>query len=230
LDWGRDALVTVVVPAFNAATTIDETLLCVRSQTHRSLEILVVDDGSKDATADLVSRHAQVDPRVKLIRHQTNRGVAAARNTAIAAGRGEFIAPIDADDLWHPQKIERQVQAMIRHGPNVGLVYTWSALLDGESRVIALGERYVLRGDVLRDLCEWSIVGNGSNPLMRAHAVRQVGCYDSSLLERHAQGCEDWSLYLAIAERFAFDVVPEYLTGYRRSSTSMSNDLAQMWR
>jgi glycosyltransferase involved in cell wall biosynthesis len=222
-------LVTVLVPAFNAAATIDETLLSVRAQTHAALEIIVVDDGSTDATAAIVEQHVRADRRIILIR-QPNNGVAAARNTAIAAGKSAFIAPIDADDLWHPMKIEKQLAAMHAGGPNVGLVYTWSAILDEHSRVTQFAGRYHQEGDVLRSLCEFNMVGNGSSPLMRAEAVRQVGGYDSSLVGRGAQGCEDWALYLAIAERFEFALVREYLTGYRRLPTSMSSDIDQMWR
>lgn len=88
-------LVTVVIPAYNAAATIDETLLSVRSQSHRRLEILVVDDGSKDATAHIVQRHCAEDSRIRLIR-QRNSGVAAARNRGVAEATGDFVAPIDA--------------------------------------------------------------------------------------------------------------------------------------
>jgi glycosyltransferase involved in cell wall biosynthesis len=224
-----EELVTVLVPAFNAAATIDETLTSVRLQTHVALEIIVVDDGSTDTTAAIVERHMQDDCRVKLIR-QSNGGVAAARNTAIAACKSKFIAPIDADDLWHPTKIEKQLAAMFAGGSNVGLVYTWSALLDEQSRVTSLAGRYFQQGNVLTSLCEFNMVGNGSNPLMRVEVVRQVGGYDESLADRGAQGCEDWALYLAISERFEFVVVPEYLTGYRRLLTSMSSDFDQMWR
>lgn len=223
-------LVTVIVPAYNAAATIDETLLSVRAQSHASLQIIVVDDGSADSTAQIVERHAGADARVTLIRHSTNRGVAAARNTAIAAAKGDLIAPIDADDLWHPLKIEKQVTIMRSAGRRVGLVYTWSALLDRQSQVTALAGQYFHDGDVLSALCKSNLVGNGSSPLMRAVAVRQAGGYDSSLVRLNAQGCEDWALYLAIAESFEFAVVPEYLTGYRALPTSMSTDIGQMWR
>jgi glycosyltransferase involved in cell wall biosynthesis len=226
----QEDLVTVVVPAYNAAATIGETLLSVCAQTHESLEIIVVDDGSTDATAQIVERHTRADSRITLIRQPMNTGVAAARNTAIAAGKGELIAPVDADDVWHPLKIEKQVAAMRGGGRKVGLVYTWSALLDGQSRVTALAGQYFHEGNVLTSLCEFNMVGNGSSPLMRAEAVRQVGGYDASLVGLKAQGCEDWALYLAIAERFEFAVVPEYLTGYRQLPTSMSSDIAQMWR
>jgi glycosyltransferase involved in cell wall biosynthesis len=223
-------LVTVIVPAYNAAATIDETLLSVRAQSHASLQIIVVDDCSVDSTAQTVERHVQVDARVVLIRHPVNRGVAAARNTAIAVAKGDLIAPIDADDLWHPLKIEKQVAVMRHGGRRVGLVYTWSALLDEQSRVTALAEQCLFEGNVLRSLCEFNLVGNGSSPLMRAEAVKQAGGYDASLVGLNAQGCEDWALYLAIAESFDFAVVPEYLTGYRGLPASMSTDVGQMWR
>jgi glycosyltransferase involved in cell wall biosynthesis len=230
ITFPPEDLVTVIVPAYNAAATIDETLLSVRAQSHACLEIIVVDDGSVDSTAQIVERHAQADARVALIRHPTNKGVAAARNTAIAAAKSDLIAPIDADDLWHPLKIERQVAAMRQGGRKVGLIYTWSALLDAQSRVTALAGRYLFDGNVLTTLCEFNLVGNGSSPLMRADAVKQAGGYDSSLVRLHAQGCEDWALYLAIAESFEFVAVPEYLTGYRSLPASMSTDASQMWR
>lgn len=105
-------LVSVVIPAFNAEATIDETLCSVRSQSHERLEIIVVDDGSTDDTVAVAERHADRDPRITIIR-QDNAGVAAARNAGWQAARAEFIAFIDADDLWAPGKIERQLQAMI---------------------------------------------------------------------------------------------------------------------
>jgi glycosyltransferase involved in cell wall biosynthesis len=224
-----EQLVTVVIPAYNAEGTIGETLESVRAQSHAHLEIIVVDDGSTDGTAEVVERHRLMDARISLLR-QSNQGVAAARNAAIAIGKGDVIAPVDADDLWHPLKIEKQLAAMRRGGDQVGLVYTWSAILDEHGRVTQYGGQYHEEGNVLHSLCEYNMIGNGSSPLLRAEAVRQVGGYDASLVSLNAQGCEDWALYLAIAERFSFALVPEYLTGYRRSPTSMSTDLDQMWR
>lgn len=122
-------LVSVVIPAYNAESTIDDTLRSVRGQTHRELEIIVVDDGSTDRTTSVVKAHAAADGRVTLIA-QENAGVAAARNAGWQSARSAFIAFVDADDLWAPSKIERQLEVILRGGLRVGLVYTWWALID----------------------------------------------------------------------------------------------------
>ena len=84
-----------------------------------------MDDGSRDRTPEIALAHAAADPRVRLIR-QANAGVAAARNLGVAEAKASLVAPVDADDLWAPTKIERQVAALRRGGPEVALVYTWS--------------------------------------------------------------------------------------------------------
>jgi glycosyltransferase involved in cell wall biosynthesis len=220
-------LVTVVIPACNAAATLDETLHSVRAQTYRHLEIIVVDDGSRDATAVIAERHAAEDPRVRLI-IQANAGVAAARNRGIAAATGELIAPIDADDLWRPQKIEQQVAALRAGGPAVALVYTWSARIDANSRILdqSPGARHA--GTVTYQICRSNFIGNGSAVLMRKSAVEEAGQYDPSLRARSAEGVEDWLLYFRIATRHQFAVVPDHLTGYRFLPTSMSANIGKM--
>lgn len=222
-------LVSVVIPAYNAERTIDETLCSARYQTHANLEILVVDDGSKDATADIVLRHAAIDSRVRLIT-QANGGVAMARNRGIAEARSELIAPLDSDDLWSPTKIEKQLQALNRGGPKVALVYTWFAVIDEKGSVRDLEHRPLDSGTVLRRMCAGNLVGNGSSPLMRKSAILEAGGFDPGLRSAHAQGCEDLLLYFRISERHEFAVVPEHLTGYRRHADAMSEDALQMLR
>jgi glycosyltransferase involved in cell wall biosynthesis len=222
-------LVSVIIPAFNAAATIDETLHSVRAQSFRDLDIVVVDDGSTDDTATHVLRHRQDDPRVRLVR-QSNGGVARARNLGIDQALGELIAPVDADDLWHPRKIERQMQALQLGGDRVGLVYCWYAVIDEESRIIDHGGEDRDEGDVIGRMCTGNLVGNGSAALMRKQAVIDAGGYDPDLRDQNAQGCEDWKLYFRIAERHHFAVVPAYLVGYRWSDRNMSSDSAKMLR
>ena len=225
---GEDA-VTAIIPAYNAEATLDETLRSVRAQTHRALEILVVDDGSRDGTPAIALAHAAADPRVRLIR-QDNAGVAAARNRGIEEARATLIAPVDADDLWAPTKIERQVAALRRGGPRVALVYTWSMLIDRESRVVGFSGREMWEGDVLARMCRGNLVGNGSAALMRRDAVLEAGGFDPTLRARRAQGCEDLLLYCRIAARHHAAVVPDFLTGYRQNDETMSRDVVQMHR
>jgi glycosyltransferase involved in cell wall biosynthesis/peptidoglycan/xylan/chitin deacetylase (PgdA/CDA1 family) len=227
---GTDApLVTAIVPAFNAEKTIDATLKSVRAQTYRHLEILVVDDGSTDRTAALVDAHARDDARVRLIR-QPNAGVASARNRGIVESRADFIAPIDSDDLWMPTKIEKQMAMMLSRGRRCGLVYTWQITIDEHGRVVSPRPKWEVEGYVLPRILYGNLVGGGSPALMRKQAVIEAGGYDASLHEQHAQGCEDFKLYLQIAERYDFAVIREYLTGYRELPDAMSMDLLQMVR
>jgi glycosyltransferase involved in cell wall biosynthesis len=224
------SLVTVVLPAHEAATSIERTLASALAQTYAPLEVVVVDDGSTDGTAAAVERLAAKDARVRLIR-QPALGVAAARNRGLVAARGELVATLDADDLWHPRKIECQVEAMRAGGPAVGLVYCWFSLVDAEDRVIE--RRYgvcEIEGRVHSCLAVFNFVGNGSTPLMRRDLMLAVGGYDESLQKAAAWGCEDWLLYLRLAERAEFRVVREFLVGYRRTAGTMSRDVRRMRR
>ena len=222
-------LVSVVIPAFNASATIDETLRSVRSQSHRELDIIVVDDGSIDDTVAIVQRHAVTDPRIRIIR-QSNAGVAAARNAGWRAARADFIAFIDADDLWAPSKTEQQLQAMIDGGDRTGLVYSWYAWIDVNSHVSVRCDPVFHAGEVLDYLFEGNFIGNGSSALVRREALVAVNGFDSRLRASGAQGCEDLLFYCRVAEVYHFAVVPEYQIGYRYLPNNMSSDMARMFR
>jgi glycosyltransferase involved in cell wall biosynthesis len=193
------------------------------------LEIIVVDDGSSDRTSEIAQQHAVSDARVRLI-WQKNAGVAAARNRGIAESTGEYIAPLDADDLWKPDKLSRQLQRFEEAGSQCGLVYTWFALIDENGRILMQDTRSKAEGRVLEAMCERNIVGNGSSPLILRAAIEAVGGYDTHLREVGAQGCEDYKLYFRIAEEFDFALVPDILTGYRATNGSMSRNYWQMVR
>ena len=224
-----DTLVTVIVAAYNSSRTIDETLRGIRSQSHTALEILVVDDGSTDDTSAIVRRHAAVDPRIRLIR-QANAGVAATRNRGIAEARGLFVAPIDGDDLWAPTKIAEQVAVMHAGGPRIGLVYTWSVMIDAESLVTGKPHARTEAGDVLQAICRSNLLGNGSAALVRTDVARAAGGFDTRLRALRAEGCEDIAFYIRVAEQHHFGVVPKPLTGYRQLPNSMSDDGLRMYR
>lgn len=180
-------LVSVVMPAWNAAATIARSIESVLTQGHRQVELLVVDDASTDATAELVAGHAAADARVKLVRQAANGGVAAARNAGIAAARGEFVAFLDSDDWWHPRKLELQLAQMRRAGASVS--YCRYQRVGEDGRVLSLVEppREVTHADMLRS----NFIGN-----LTGLYARSLG--DGEFL---SVGHEDYVFWLQMVKR-----------------------------
>ena len=224
----RPGLVSAIIPAYNDAATVERTISSVLNQTYPDVEALVVDDGSTDETAVLVRRMADIDRRIKLLQ-KANGGLVSARNYGIAHASGEFIAPIDADDIWHPTKTEKQVAVMRDRGDRVGLVYCWSRAIDAEDRVLWDVSPCSLRGNVYAALIIRNFLPSGA-PLVRRRCVEEIGGYDETLSARGATCCEDLKFNLDIAERFDFDLVAEFLFSYRVRAGSMSTNIGAMLR
>jgi glycosyltransferase involved in cell wall biosynthesis len=222
-------LVSVIVPAFNAAETVRDAVRSALNQTHRNLEVIIVDDGSTDQTQVIAACLVESDPRVCYVR-KDNGGVASARNRGIAEAQGEFVATLDADDLWHPTKLERQLERFEESGRETALVYVWCRWIDGFGNVTGAAPPSRLEGSILPEMCLGNVVISGSNALIRREALIAAGGFDETLRSRAGQGCEDWKLYLQIAERHKIAMVPEYLVGYRVLRGSMSDDFEQMMR
>jgi glycosyltransferase involved in cell wall biosynthesis len=214
------SLVSVIIPAFNAAKHISQALNSVLSQTYEAIEVIVVNDGSSDATSSIVEEFVRRDSRVQLI-WQNNAGVGAARNTAIEKSRGEYIAPLDADDFWFPQKLEKQVACMERCS-ETGLVYCWSQLIDEQGDFLGDGYPATLEGRLRHELVLRNFIGCASVPLFRRTALEKVGLYLTRAEQGGWQGCEDWDLALRIAEIYCISVVAELQVAYRQVRSSMS--------
>jgi glycosyltransferase involved in cell wall biosynthesis len=218
--------VSCIIPAFNAAKYVEASVESMRGQTYSNLEIIVVDDGSTDETARRVLAIAEQDSRVRLVQ-QANQGVAAARNTGIEQSRGEFLAPLDADDIWYPEAVEQMLQPFLQH-PDVGLVYAWYVNLKDNGLPNGYFSAATVQGDVLPTLICDNIIGTASAMLIRRKCLDQVGMYTTRFRDQQAQGCEDWDLSIRIAERYRFSVVPRFLVGYRSTDSSMSADPVSM--
>jgi len=226
-----DPLVTVVVPAYNAARTLADTLRSVSLQSYANLEILIVDDGSSDRTAGIAADFCRRDRRATLLK-QENGGVASARNLGIRHARGEFVAPIDADDIWHPTKIERQVEAALRAAEPPGFVYAFCRRVDEQGRVFHCDPQFTVRGPAVWRQIYWNVAGNGSSMLARRSAIIEAGGYDESQRAAGLEGNEDLLLQLQIAKHHPVECVPEYLVGYRLTQGAMSSDpdlMFQSW-
>ena len=111
----KQDLVSVVMPVYNAADTVTESVQSVQAQTWSDWELVVVDDGSKDSSVEILTDLSEKDPRIRLFRQEHNSGVAAARNRGIQEANGQYIAFLDSDDLWRPEKLEKQIAFMGEH-------------------------------------------------------------------------------------------------------------------
>ena len=221
------ALVSVVVPSYNASRFIRETLDSVLAQTYRDFEVIVVDDGSTDHTPDIVADYARRDSRIRLV-SQPNSGVGVARNRGIAEASGVFFAPLDADDIWYPQKLEKQVESLERGGEEWGYAYCWSKSINERGEAFLPFAHWPIRGNVFYALIYRNIIGNASVPLFRTSAVREIGGYRTRAEQGGAQGCEDWDLSLRVAAKYLVDEVSDYLVGYRQISSTMSSNVLGM--
>jgi glycosyltransferase involved in cell wall biosynthesis len=214
--------VSVIIPAYNAMQYLPETMASVMEQTYRDFEIVLVDDGSSDHIREWVE--AQNFFQLKLI-SQENRGLSGARNTGIRAARGTYLALLDADDLWEPTKLEKQVQ-VLDSDREAALVYTWMALVDEKGVLTGRYYKRIEEGDVWKPMLTSNLVGCGSVPLIRRTCLDKVGYFDENL----KSFAEDWDLWLRMARQYSFRVVKEALVYYRQRGDSASKDWAAMER
>jgi glycosyltransferase involved in cell wall biosynthesis len=209
--------VSVIIPSYNCEAYIAETIGGVLGQTLRDVELIVVDDGSTDRTCEIVAAYGA---RVRLLT-QKNAGVCAARNFGIREARGQYICLMDHDDYWFPDKLELQLEQMLRH-PEVGLVYSsfiwWHPGEDGNfpdhdsfdqaSFPVGIDERFSgwIYHELLLDC--WVLT---SAALIRAEVFDKCGMYDESL-----PYSEDWDLWLRISREYPFIKLKRPLTLYRQ--------------
>lgn len=207
--------VSVVIPAYNAAPYIAQAIESVLSASATPSELIVVDDGSTDETAAIVDRFPSPVRRV----HQANRGVAAALNTGILESRGELVAFQGADDVWLPNKLDRQLD-VFRNAPDVGLVYTGFACVDAELRPLGTP---VIPPSKPRHPFDVLFPGNAvaaGTVLIRRHWLERVGLHETAGLL-----AEDWDLWIRLAAagcRFAG--VPAALLLYRIHGKNLTAD------
>jgi len=182
--------VSVVMPAYNVAPFILESVRSVLGQSFQDLELIVVDDGSRDGTADRLL--AVKDPRLQIIQ-QVNRGSSSARNSGIKLASCEYVGFIDADDLWAPNKLETHITFLEQH-PEVDLTFSRSELIDENGNPTGRTSALVSGEISFQDLLTENVVNNGSAVVMRRKALDLAGHFDTEL-----EACVDWDLWLRVA-------------------------------
>lgn len=214
-------LVSVLVPAYNCETYVAEAVSSMLSQTFADFELLVIDDGSTDATrAALESIH---DPRLRLVSNPRNLGLIATLNRGLDLATGRYIARMDADDISAPERLEKQVEFLESH-PDVDVLGTMVNLIDEEGRIFGSLSNYPTSAEDVRTylLRECCLVH--PTVMFRKEVVRAAGGYDASA--RHA---EDYDLWLRLSDRHLIANLPEKLVSYRmhRNQVSIKNIVTQ---
>jgi GT2 family glycosyltransferase len=213
-------LVSIIIPTYNRSRLLREAVESALAQTYPNVEVIVVDDGSADDTAQVM---AQYDSRLCYIR-QANRGVAAARNTGIRASRGEYLTFLDDDDRFLPTKVERQVR-LLSSQPKSGLVHCRYYRADGEGHLLDKPS-LLPQGDILDSLVRWNFVWVGG-PLVRRECFERVGVFD----EAGPQITADWDMWLRIARAgYEFGCVQRPIGVYRIHPESMMSNVHNLER
>ena len=223
-------LVSVIIPVYNAEDFVARTIRSVLNQTYRELEIIIIDDGSPDRSINVCQQFD--DSRIKIVR-QKNRGLAGARNTGIRHASGSYIALIDADDLWTPNKIKEHVQHF-ETSPTVGVSFSYSQFIDERDRPTGLNQipRKIRNLTAPYILCR-NPIGNGSAPVFRTEVFKDIAFEDNLHGEtelfyfnekfKRAEDVECW-LRIAVTTSWACEGIPKLLTLYRINSGGLSAD------
>lgn len=211
--------VSVAIPTYNHANYLGKAIDSVLAQTKPAMEVIVVDDGSTDGTAALAGTYGD---RIRYV-YQKNRGLSAARNRGTAEARGKWIAFLDSDDWWEPQKLAKQ-QAALEANPEAVLCYTGVSVHRPDGSVDLVTPTPPERIMPLLRL-QNCVTGSGSAVCIRRDVLTSIGGFNENLT-----AYEDWDAWIRLAIRHPFAVAPEPLTCLRVTPASMSSTLDRMLR
>lgn len=197
-------LVSVILPVYNGAAFLRESIDSILSQTYRNLELVIIDDASVDRSLDVISSYS--DKRIRIIRHDANAGLIATLNEGLQLAKGHYIARMDADDISHPDRLKLQVEFMEAQ-PGVALLGTQISII-GKS----LPKRENISGKgLVKAALLFSCIIPHPTVMLRSELVRKYNWrYDTSHFH-----CEDFGLWNTIAQSYDVDMLPEILLKYR---------------
>jgi len=222
--------VSVIIPVYNVEQYVAQTLESVLAQTYTNLEIIIVDDESPDRSIDICRRYS--DPRIQIIQ-QKNRGLAGARNTGIRQATGDYIALLDSDDLWLPNKIQRQVDHL-ESSPQVGVSFCRSAFIDDSGKPLGTYQMPRLKDITAPYLMCRNPIGNGSAPMIRRevfeaiaftsdrYGVTEKFYFDDSF--RQSEDIECW-IRIVIQTDWKIEGISDAMTLYRVNAGGLSANI-----
>lgn len=204
-------LVSIIMPSYNTAQYIADSIRSVQAQTYKNWELLIVDDCSSDNSDDVVAPFLS-DARIRYLKNEVNSGAAVSRNYALREAKGRWIAFLDSDDLWHPEKLERQIFFMGKE--NCHFSYTYYQEIDEASQPLGVtvqGPRHITKAGMLR-FC-WP----GCLTVM--YDAQEIGLLQIPDIRKN----NDYAMWLQVVSQADCCLLPEILAGYRRRSGSISN-------
>jgi len=226
-------LVSVVMPIYNVQDYLAKSVESVLAQSFTDFELILVDDGSTDASNLMAQMFAHKDKRIRLVK-QKNRGLAGARNTGIYESEGKYVAFLDSDDLWHTEKLQQHVDLMEKN-PDVGVSYSCSEFIDDQGESIGLFQSPKMSDISEKDVLLRNPIGNGSVPIIRRATLHQiaftkadgrVNFFDESL--RQSEDIECWVRIISTTN-WKFAGIDKPLTYYRVNDSGLSaNTIAQL--
>jgi glycosyltransferase involved in cell wall biosynthesis len=216
--------VDIIIPAYNAAHYLPTAIESVVAQTFEDWRILLIDDGSTDNTADVVAPYIhQLGPKLEYIK-QSNRGLPAARNAAIRSSSSEFLALLDADDIWLPDRLSESLRCF-QDRPEVGLSYGYISRIDQQGNLLDSwsGNPRWAEGRIAPYIYMLRVQLPCPTMTFRRRCVDEVGLFDETM-----RATEDRDMWLRIAQRYEVAVAPRVIALYRTSPNSMSADPERM--
>ncbi len=216
----RKPTVSVIIPNYNYEAFIEKTIDSVLSQTYEAIEVVVVDDGSRDNSLEVLRKYGE---KIKVV-SQSNQGVSTARNKGVSESKGEYLAFLDADDLWLPSKLQREMERFFER-PDFGLVHCSVSYIDPQGQIIGEnrnGNEGWLASDILT-LRRGAVIGAGSTSVVRRSVFDEVDGFDSRL-----STSADWEFCYRVASKYCIGFVDEPLVQYRMHTTNMHSNIAAM--
>jgi len=196
--------VSVIIPTYNRAELLCSTITSVLNQTFQHFEVIVIDDASQDHTREVIN--SLNDKRIRYICHERNKGVSAARNTGIVNAKSDYIAFLDDDDEWFPEKLQKQFNLLESCPPIIGVVYTGAFIIEESSKKILVKDFPKKRGYIFDEILTTNRVACTSTLFLRKQCFEKVGLFDEDLYFG-----EDYDMWLRISKEFHFEYVNELL-------------------
>lgn len=210
--------VSVIIPTFNRADMVACAVKSALAQTYRDLEVIVVDDGSADETENIIKQIAEKDSRVRYLRHEINKGMQAARNTGVKAARGQYIAILDSDCEWLPEKVATQVALFEKGSEKLGVVFVSFLSINSKGEFVA-GRIRPIRGNVYADVLARCSPAPTSTLMMKKQCFNRFGLFDENI---KCWTEDDMCMVFAKESEFDYDpralVIDHYHTGDRVST------------